>query len=435
MQTNFTTPLALALSIALGTTIASPAAAASNPDAASATTSGTGTQRDTEAPEIAELRAQIAELNRRLEELAQQTTEARDSAQRADENAAIAVQTAANGNNALTDARTVSRLAGYGFVNFTAPQDGNAGFSTAAFNPIFQVQYGDNILFESELELAVEDSGETEVNLEYVTISWLFNDHAALVVGRFLSPLGNFRQNVHPAWINRFASAPAGFGHDGAAPVADLGAQIRGAWATAGLGKFNYAAYVANGPELEAEEDVLEGVKANGTVRNVDGNLVLGGRVGWLPVPTLELGVSFANGRTSVTEVEGAEIDGEPSRNYRFYGGDFAWRPMPALELRGEYARQRAGEAASSIAPDSASWRAWYAQAAYRITGTPWELVGRLGDFESVNEMMSTSQWGAGLNYWLTPSTVFKAAYEFNDPDLAMSPMKDTLILQVAHGF
>lgn len=426
MRTILTTPLAIALGIALSTAIPLPAAAA-NPD--------TGTQRGTEAPEITELRAQIAELNRRLEELAQQTTEARDSARRADENAAIAVRTAADGSNALTDARAASHLSGYGFVNFTAPQDGNAAFSTAAFNPIFHWQYSDNILFEGELELAVEDSGETEVNLEYATISWLFSDHAALVVGRFLSPLGNFRQNLHPAWINRFASAPVGFGHDGAAPVADLGAEIRGAWATAGLGKFNYAAYIANGPELEAEEDVLEGVKANGTVRNVDGNLVLGGRVGWLPVPALELGVSFANGRTSITEVEGEEITGEPSRNYRFYGGDVAWRPMPALELRGEYARQSAGDAASSLAPDSATWRAWYAQAAYRFTDTPWELVGRFGDFESVNEMMSTSQWGAGLNYWLTPSTVFKAAYEFNEPDTAMSPIKDKLILQIAHGF
>lgn len=180
---------------------------------------------------------------------------------------------------------------------------------------------------------------------------------------------------------------------------------------------------------------MLEGVISDGTARNEDGNLVWGGRIGWLPMPMFEIGFSFAGGRTSVTEVEGEGIAGEPDRDYRFYGGDFAWRPLPALELRGEYARQRAGSAASSLAPDSAVWRAWYAQGAYRVSGTPWELVGRYGDFESVNEMMSTRQWGAGIDYWLTSSTVIKAAYEFNDPDLAMSEIKDRFLLQIAHGF
>ncbi len=434
MRAFYAARLALALGIVLGTTIPSSAVAAS-PDAESGTTSNTDAQSATESPEIAELRAQIAELNRRLEQLAQQATAARDSARSAGEKADQVAQIAADGYNALANTRSTYHLAGYGFVDFVAPQNGDAAFSAASFNPIFHAQYDEKIFFEGELEVEVIEGGETEVNLEYATIGWLFNDYAALVAGRFLSPLGYFRQNLHPAWINRFASAPVGFDHDGAAPSADLGAQIRGGWTTAAIGTFNYAAYVANGPELEAEEDVLEGVISDGTARNEDGSLVWGGRIGWLPVPMLEIGFSFADGRTSVTEVEGEEIAGEPDRNYRFYGGDFAWRPLPALELRGEYARQSAGSAESSLAPDSAVWRAWYAQAAYRVAGTPWELVGRYGDFESVNEMMSTRQWGAGIDYWLTGSTVIKAAYEFNDPDLAESEIKDRFLLQIAHGF
>ena len=434
MRTIDATRLALALVFALGHTIPS-FAAALNPDVESGTPSGTSAQSATESPEIAELRAQIGELNRRLEQLAQQTTAARDSARSTGEKAGQVSQIAADGYDALANTRSTYHLAGYGFADFVVPQDGDAAFSAASFNPIFHAQYDDKIFFEGELEIEVIEGGETEVNLEYATIGWLFNDYAALVAGRFLSPLGYFRQNLHPAWINRFASAPVGFDHDGAAPSADLGAQIRGGWATASTGTFNYAAYVGNGPELEAEEDVLEGVISDGTARNEDGSLVWGGRIGWLPVPMLEIGLSFADGRTSVTEVEGEEIAGEPDREYRFYGGDFAWRLLPALELRGEYARQSAGNNASSLAPDSAVWRAWYAQAAYRVAGTPWELVGRYGDFESVNEMMSTRQWGAGIDYWLTSSTVIKAAYEFNDPDLAESEIKDRFLLQIAHGF
>jgi len=253
MRTFFTTPLALAIGTALY--LASPIVTASDPAAESGTPPSADAGLQAQSAEIAELRAQMAELQRRLAELAQQTSEARDSARRADETAVKAAQTATDGYNALTNARSVSHLAGYGFVDFVAPQDGDVAFSTASFNPIFHWYYDDKILFEGELEIEVEDGGETELNLEYATIGWLFSDYAALIAGRFLSPLGYFRQNIHPAWINRFASAPAGFGHDGAAPIADLGVQIRGGWSTESLGHFNYAAYVANGPELEAEDD------------------------------------------------------------------------------------------------------------------------------------------------------------------------------------
>src|SRR3546814_4296774 len=43
----------------------------------------------------------------------------------------------------------------------------------------------------------------------------------------------------------------------------------------------------------------------------------------------------------------------EPTRIYRFYGADFNWQPLPGLGVRGEYARQRAGRAEASVAPDS----------------------------------------------------------------------------------
>jgi len=49
--------------------------------------------------------------------------------------------------------------------------------------------------------------------------------------------------------------------------------------------------------------------------------------------------------------------------------------------------------------------------------------------------MMSASQFGAGLNYWLTASTVIKAGYEFNNPDSPMSAVGDKFIMQIAHGF
>jgi len=428
MRIPLATPLALAVGIALS--IASPwALAASNPTNDSA--------------ELAALRAQVAELTRRLDELAQKadTTQAaaqaaQDTAQAADQRTVqLEQQTRTLASSQAGATRVVSHLGGYGFVNFVAPQDGNAAFSQVGFNPIFHYSYDDKIFFEGELELEAEEDGSTSTALEFANISWLFGDNAMLVAGKFLSPLGNFRQNVHPAWINRFATMPLGFMDGGAAPIADVGLQLRGSLAAGVAGQFTYAGFATNGPTLEADLDEIEAIATEGGTGNADGNFTVGGRVGWFPVPTLEIAGSYARGRVSVTSIEGEEAEDEPTRSYRFYGADFNWQPLPGLGVRGEYARQRAGGAETSVAPDSAVWRTWYTQAAYRFNGLPWEVVARYGDFKSNNDMMSASQFGAGINYWLTASTVIKAGYEFNNPDSPMSAVGDKFIMQIAHGF
>jgi hypothetical protein len=129
------------------------------------------------------------------------------------------------------------------------------------------------------------------------------------------------------------------------------------------------------------------------------------------------------------------DIEGDASRSYRFDGADVAWRVASSLELRGEYARQRAGAAASSVAPAAATWRAWYFQAAYRPGGRPWELVGRYGDFTTPEADEAVRQTALGVNYWLGSATVIRTAYEFNDPQLDDSEIADRLLLQIAHGF
>lgn len=428
MKSPLATPLALAVGIALS--IASPwSLAASDPSNDSA--------------ELAALRAQVAELTRRLDELAQKADStqaaaqaAQDTAQAADQRTAqLEQQTKTLVSTQPFETRVVSHLGGYGFVNFVAPQNGDAAFSQVGFNPIFHYSYDDKIFFEGELEVEAEEDGATSTALEFANVNWLINDNLMLVAGKFLSPLGNFRQNLHPAWINRFATVPLGFMDGGAAPIADVGTQLRGSFTTASAGQFNYSVYAANGPTLEADGDEIEAIASEGGTGNADGNITVGGRVGWLPIPTLEIGGSYARGRVSVGSIDGEEAEDEPTRSYRFYGADFNWQPLPGLGVRGEYARQRAGSAEASIAPDKAAWRTWYTQAAYRLNGTPWEVVARYGDFKSHNDMMSASQFGTGLNYWLTASTVIKAGYEFNNPDSPMSTVDDKFIMQIAHGF
>lgn len=396
------------------------------------------------ARQIEALNSQIHQLQAQVDTLAKQAAEAQSAAAAAQGAAVEAKGAVADAQAsveahaaeaALNSPRLTYHLAGYSFVNYVVPQSGSSAFTQGSFNPILHALYDDRILFEGELEIGETPDGSTEVALEYASIAWLFNDHAALVAGRFLSPLGFFRQNLHPAWINRMASPPPGFGHDGAASSGELGVQIRGGWSTTPIGRVNYAVFVGNGPEIEAGEEGLMGVMTEGVPRNIDGSMVAGGRFGWLPVPTLEFGLSWADGNTSVTGFDGADIAGDPSRSYGFQGADMAWRPMSNLELRSEYARQRVGAAASSVAPDAATWRAWYVQSAYRFGTHPWELVARYGEFTTPETDEAFKQTALGVNFWLSPSAAIRANYEFNDPAISDSEIEDRLLVQMAYGF
>ena len=209
---------------------------------------------------------------------------------------------------------TLIHMAGYADVGYASQENSDGSFNVGSFSPIFHYQYRDLVMLESELEMRIADDGETDIALEYLTIDYFLNDYVALLGGKFLSPIGQFRQNLHPSWINKLASAPPGFGHDGAAPVSDVGLQARGGFPIGNMFA-NYAAYVSNGPELiSTEEDgefELEGIEAEGFGRDSDGKRVFGGRFGLLPVPGLEIGVSLASGKATVTSIELAHGDVE----------------------------------------------------------------------------------------------------------------------------
>ena len=82
-------------------------------------------------------------------------------------------------------------------------------------------------------------------------------------------------------------SAPPGFGHDGAAPISDVGFQLRGGFPIGSL-RTNYAVYISNGPELIAEledgEFELDGVEAEGFGSDGDGEKVIGGALWVYPL-------------------------------------------------------------------------------------------------------------------------------------------------------
>jgi len=320
-------------------------------------------------------------------------------------------------------------LAGYGAVGYTDGENSDGAFNLVTFNPIFHYQYKDLFLLEAELELEVGEDGETEVALEYATIDWLINDYAVLVAGKFLSPLGQFRQNLHPTWINKFASAPPGFGHDQAAPLAEVGAQLRGGFPFMKQGRANYAVYVGNGPLIELDGDEIEAVETEGLASNADGELIWGGRFGILPVPMLEFGISAAFGDV------GPEGEENLLRSYRTYGVDAAYQIGSEWDFRGEYISQRVGSNTTSAAPESATFRTWYVQGAYKFLPTKWELVARYGDYDSPHASQNQEQWGIGVNYLFASNAIAKIGFESNDGLRGETTDDDRFLLQLTYGF
>lgn len=338
-------------------------------------------------------------------------------------------------------ADSVVHLSGFADVNFVDTDGGDGEFTVGNFAPIFHYRYQDKLMLEGELEIEVNEEGETEVAMEYLTVDAFLNDYVALVAGKFLSPIGQFRQNLHPSWINKLASAPPGFGHDGAAPVSDVGVQLRGGFPLGG-NRTNYALFVSNGPIIKAEfedgEFELDGVEAEGTSSDTDGEKVYGGRFGILPARHLEIGFSLATGKATVGDIENGDsalLSGEGARDYDVIGADFAYQ-YNDFQFRGEYVETEVGGTALGVAAsEGAIWETWYTQASYRQGQSKFEYVTRYSDFDSPHSSRDQTQIAVGLNYLFTNSALLKVTYEFNDGLAGADADEDRLLVQLTYGF
>jgi hypothetical protein len=348
---------------------------------------------------------------------------------------------------------TLMHMAGFASVKYIKPENTNASFTAGSFSPIFHYQYRDTVMLESELEFAVLPSGETTVDMEYMTIDWFVSDYMTVIAGKFLSPIGQFRQNMHPSWINKVVSAPPGFGHDGAAPVSDAGIQLRGGFPIGSI-RTNYSVYVSNGPELKsATEDEtsfeLDGIAAEGFGADRDGKKSWGGRFAILPMSSLEIGLSYASGKAAVTVLEengaasptpgleaGTFIPDQQLRDYDVTGADFVLF-NGNMSLRGEYVKTEIGSATGDSTPsEGGSWRAAYTQFAYRLPNTRWEGVVRYTDFDAPGVLRDQKQTALGINYLVANNFIVKVSYELNDGEVADTMAdNDRLLTQLAYGF
>ena len=341
----------------------------------------------------------------------------------------------------------VTGYASAGYVNRRSESTFSAGF-----NPVFVFRINDRIFVEAELELELEsEDGEssTESNLEYANINFIVNDYLTVRAGKFLTPFGQFPERLHPSWINKLPDFPLAYDEEaGLVPFSSLGVEVRGAvpvdkFGMGGGGKIVYAAYVANGPALIADSaDEAGNLDFDNFSDNNDAKSV-GGRLGFLPVAELEIGGSFQWGDVG----EGADalllgLDASYLKVIDAIGGtidarvEWVWSRVDTVTF------DESGAGGFGPLRYKNNRNGGYAQLAYRPTRADDRILRNLEGvvrFDSIHVpsaapgAVSDTRLTLGVDYWLTPNVVLKAAYQFDSPE--QGPHDNALLLQAAVGF
>jgi len=346
---------------------------------------------------------------------------------------------------ALEPGDTGFHVTGFAFTLLNVPENGDSTFTTTA-NPLILWQINESLLFETEFEFGLDTGNgraESDVALEYADLQFLVNDHMVVGVGKFLTPFGLFSERLHPAWINKLPNAPLVRGHDGLAPFSSIGAYVRGA-VPIGDQRINYALYVVNGPTMvDAARDPEEFGFLD--FEGFSGNKAVGGRLGYLPVPQLELGSSFIYGE--------ADSDNGVKADSFVIGFDASYvvDTDPGLfDFRFEYVYSSVedvtfdADGTLGVGPVRYSNErdGLYAQAAFRPIHAESEylknieFVGRFDYLSLPTEVHGggdRKRWTFGVNYWFTPSTVFKIAVD--DIEYDDGSNDQNLQIMIAVGF
>jgi len=323
-------------------------------------------------------------------------------------------------------------MTGSAAAGYSKPDAESGSFNISNFNPLFLFNYKDFLLLQSSVNFEIDDMGNTSVSLDTMNLNWTWNDYMTFGIGKFDSSIGKFVPNLGPDWINKLPSAPVGFDGDEAAPQSEVGAQIRGGFNFPYCSKVNYVLFIANGHIATEDGGLVQSISTDGYSSNDRETFVKGGRIGFLPIPSLEIGVSAAFGDLSLYDTSSNLL--ETGQDYETIGADISFK-WNNLDLRGEYIQQEAEVNPDEIVTADGIWRAWYAQAAYRFESSNWEPVLRYSDYDTPFDSQDQRQWAFGIDYWLAPSVVIKLDYEMNEGLEDSSNDTNVLSALFAFGF
>ena len=341
----------------------------------------------------------------------------------------------------------------YMYGGYTDRKGSNNSFE-AGLNPILLWKIADRLFVQSELEIVLpqdDPTSEGEFNLEFANLAYQICDYSTIGIGKFLTPFGFFPQHIHPTWINKLPDKPIPLEEDnGLVPYQQLGFFVRGGIPVLDNSKIKYDVYVSNGPTLRtasyAEDAAGLGTLDASNNGDLNNNKAVGARLGFLPFPQMEFDYSVMNSQVSP--------DGSQKLHALLQAISLNYKKQldclsGTVDLMTEYFWWNMG----SMTYDSGgsfggpfmyqnNRRGGYAQVAYRPTMLDDKVLKNIEGvyrYDWVDEPATNPNRNndrrntVGLNYWVSPSTVLKAAYEFDDN--SGGPNANAFMFQAAVGF
>jgi hypothetical protein len=362
----------------------------------------------------------------------------------------------ANLKRQVSTTERVAEGSGLGDTKLLIAGDANAGYVHqehgddtffAEFSPMLLWQLNERLFFEGGLDFDLSgpeldgEGGDTDVELGAAYLAYLLTDCALAGAGYFPLPFTAYHNHFDAPWINKLPTDPLAYGDGGIAPDSGLGVFVTGAFPWRSY-QFNYAAWVTNGPTLITDGDDA-GQLNFGNYNDTNGNKAVGGRLGWLPVPQIRIGLAFECSRVNPP--------GFDTVHSHLYGIDWDYVDVVRcvqgqVTARGGWIWSDLGKATYPALPGAPRFdndsHGGYAELAYRPTevAEKWlhdfEFVGRYDRLDIPSEVPSggrEDQWTAGVDYWVTPRTVLKVAYTWDDQEHGQD--QNLFALQFATGF
>jgi hypothetical protein len=186
-------------------------------------------------------------------------------------------------------------------INFTNQRGTDSTFG-ATLSPLFLWQPVQHVLFEGAFSASgstdTNNNSSSNVSLGMADISFELCDECVIGGGTFTSPFGAYHNHFDPPWINKFPDDPLVWS-TGMGPTTCTGLFVRGAIPISSS-KFTYDIFVSNGPNLVINPN-------SGTVgtlnfddfTDLNNGKAVGGRVAFIPHPSLEIGYSCMYGNSS----------------------------------------------------------------------------------------------------------------------------------------
>jgi hypothetical protein len=342
-------------------------------------------------------------------------------------------------------------IAGDADMGFTNLNDTDSSFS-ASFNPMLLWQLNERLFFEGALEMELSgpddngDNSDAEAELDSAYLTYIVNDSLAVGGGLFPVPFTAYHNHFDPSWINKLPTDPLVYGDNGLAPDSAVGVFATGA-RPVGKHIINYAAWVTNGPALITEDPDAAGSFNFDNYNDQNNNKAVGGRIGWLPTPALEIGYSVQCAKASPDNFESLHaimqgVDLNYVKTIDRIKGRLTSRAAWVWSRVDEATYDPMGEFGFGPLRFDNNRDGGYLEVAYRPTEADDEA---LRDFEFVMryDRLNVSsnapgggnrtQWTPGIDYWLAPRTVLKTAYVFDNWE--HNDDQSGFLVQLATGF